>query len=300
MKRQALNHTKMDLLMSHLRIPRYAAVGILESLWHLTAREAPRGDIGKLSDERIAIGIDWRGAANRTRQQEATRLVHALTESGWLDSHDSYRLVVHDWHDHADEAVKKFIKRNNLTWASLDMSGNAPTRPDMSCLPVPVPVPVPEGAAALERDALGPVIPIRTAKDAGLLPPAGPAPAEEPAPRDGAMLYLAAYPVQVAQDSACRAYLSVIRTRRQHDELMAGLERHKASALWRDKEGELNLAEIAKWYPPDKFITKRTYQDHPPPRAKPKESTFRDTMDPEVKRRIAEMRAQGIKPGALQ
>ena len=151
-----------------------------------------------------------------------------------------------------------------------------------------------------EYDGLGPVIPIRTAKDAGLLPPSGPAPAEEPAPRDGAALYLAAYPVQVAQDAGARAYLSVIRTRRQHDELMAGLERHKASALWRDKEGELNLAEIAKWYPPDKFITKRTYQDHPPPRAKPKESTFRDTMDPEVKRRIAEMRAQGIKPGALQ
>lgn len=157
-----------------------------------------------------------------------------------------------------------------------------------------------EPETALPRDALGPVIPIRDAKDAGLLPPAGPAPAEEPAPRDGAMLYLAAYPVQVAQDSACRAYLSVIRTRRQHDELMAGLERHKASTLWRDDAGELNLAEIAKWYPPDRFITRRTYQDHPPPRAKPKESTFRDTMDPEVKRRIAEMRAQGIKPGALQ
>jgi hypothetical protein len=43
-KRQALDHTKMDLLMRSLDIPRYVAVGILETLLHLTAREAPCGE----------------------------------------------------------------------------------------------------------------------------------------------------------------------------------------------------------------------------------------------------------------
>src|SRR4051794_3455837 len=126
MKRQALDHTKMDLLMRKLKIRRYHAVGILESLWHLTAREAPRGDIGKLRNERIAIGIDWGG--------DADRLVEALIEAGWIDSDDQHRLVIHDWPDHADDAVKKYMKRNGFQWACRDVSRRVP---DVSRLPVP-------------------------------------------------------------------------------------------------------------------------------------------------------------------
>lgn len=112
MKRQALDHTKMDLLMRKLSLPRWGCVGILESIWHLTAREAPRGDIGRLSNERIAIGIDWRGAKNRPFEQEADRLVSALEEAGWIEASDEYRLVVHDWHEHADDSVRKMLSRN--------------------------------------------------------------------------------------------------------------------------------------------------------------------------------------------
>jgi len=115
-KRQALDHTKMDLLMEKLSVPRYAAVGILESLWHLTAREAPRGDIGKLSNERIAIGIDWRGSKNRSAAQEANRLVQALMDAGWIEVHAECRFIIHDWHEHADEAVKKMLARGGKTF----------------------------------------------------------------------------------------------------------------------------------------------------------------------------------------
>ena len=155
MKRQAFDHTKMNLLMEKLNVPRYVAVGIMESIWYLTAREAPRGDIGKLSNERIAIGIDWRGATNKSRRDEADRLVNALVESGWLDRDGpewstnevltkgergtnevlkryQYRLVIHDWPEHADDAVKKYLKRNNLTWA---VSRHVATNPDLSRLP---------------------------------------------------------------------------------------------------------------------------------------------------------------------
>lgn len=154
MKRQALDHTKMDLLMRKLKIRRFMAVGILESLWHLTAREAPRGDIGRLSDERIAIGIDWGG--------DAHRLVSALIDAGWIDqigddppagqrrsvtpidaspivndadrcqSAGHQRLLIHDWPDHCDEAVKKYLKRNGLCFACRDMSRHVL---DMSRLP---------------------------------------------------------------------------------------------------------------------------------------------------------------------
>jgi hypothetical protein len=39
-----------EILKDHCR-----AVGVMESIWHLTARETPRGNIGKLSNSMIAI-----------------------------------------------------------------------------------------------------------------------------------------------------------------------------------------------------------------------------------------------------
>jgi len=143
MKRQAFHHTKMDELMRLLDLPRWGAVGVLESLWALTAREAPRGDIGKLSDERIALGIGWRGRKNVKPSEEAVRLVQALVEAEWLEVNAECRIVVHDWAEHCDNSVKKWLQRNNLSFICPDMS-----RQVEKCLPraraLPVPEPVPE------------------------------------------------------------------------------------------------------------------------------------------------------------
>jgi hypothetical protein len=105
MKREAVGHTKMKRLCRRLDIPTYQGVGLLESLWHLTAREAPRGDIGKLSDEDIALGIDYRG--------DETHLIECLVQSGWIDRSDQFRLLVHDWDEHADDAVNLKLARSN-------------------------------------------------------------------------------------------------------------------------------------------------------------------------------------------
>jgi len=141
MKRQALHHTKLDSLMCLLKIPRWGAVGILESLWHLTAREAPTGDIGRLSDERIARGIDW-------RSKKPAELVSALIQAGWIDVDPQpgrYRLIVHGWSEHADATVHKYIQRNKLKFACLDISGHDQTFiPSRARGPEPVPVPAPE------------------------------------------------------------------------------------------------------------------------------------------------------------
>jgi hypothetical protein len=150
MKRSCHGHTKQRKLMLYLNVRSYVAVGILESLWALTAREAPRGDIGKLANEDIAIGIDY--------DRDPDALVKALVKAGWLDEHSTHRLVIHDWHEHADDAVKKYISRNKLTWATLeptcpDMSRHVQTNPDMSRPPEPEarsqkPEPMPEPAAS--------------------------------------------------------------------------------------------------------------------------------------------------------
>ena len=103
MKREAKTHTKMKRLMRRLDLQMWQAMGLLEAIWHLTATEAFRGDIGKLSDEDIALGIDYRG--------DERELVNTLIETGWLDRCAKRRLIVHDWHEHADDAVKKRVQR---------------------------------------------------------------------------------------------------------------------------------------------------------------------------------------------
>jgi hypothetical protein len=106
MKRTAMQHTKLKRLMRALNCPQYVAVGILESLWHLTARETPIGNIGKLSNEDISLQIDWR--------EDPDALVQGLLASGWLDIDEEHRLLVHDWMEHCDDATKKQLERSGF------------------------------------------------------------------------------------------------------------------------------------------------------------------------------------------
>jgi len=114
MKREAVSHTKMKRLCRRMDIPVWQGVGLLESLWHLTAREAPDGAIGKLSDEDIALGIDYRG--------DEAALIECLVSSGWMDRNPDFRLVIHDWQDHADDAVHLRLARARAHFSS----GRAP------------------------------------------------------------------------------------------------------------------------------------------------------------------------------
>ncbi len=180
MKREAIGHTKMQRLCRRLDIPVYVGVGLLESIWHLTARETPRGNICKLSNEDIEI--DYRG--------DESKLIDALVASGWLDRSPDERLVVHDWADHADDAVHMRLARSRQFFvggqapkltrlpgkerdtAHEYYSSCAPHAPDVntafaqdndSCVPpepLPEPVPVPEVARALRAQPAA-VRPIR-------------------------------------------------------------------------------------------------------------------------------------------
>lgn len=120
---------------------RAMAIGTLELLWHFTAEFAPQGDIGKYTDARIESGVDWSGRKGT--------LVPALITSGWCDACDLHRVVVHDWHDHADEATKKKLVRAGLTFLSVTekvsrqrQKMSAPEA-DNSGLPEPMPEPEP-------------------------------------------------------------------------------------------------------------------------------------------------------------
>lgn len=85
------------------------ACGIIERLFHFTARYAPSGDIGKYSDVRICAACGW--------TRDATWLITALVNRNWIDV-DPPRLYVHDWHDHSDDAADKYLAANGLKYAN--------------------------------------------------------------------------------------------------------------------------------------------------------------------------------------
>jgi hypothetical protein len=101
-KRGTPNHPKTLELAKILKVPRVYAVGILEQLFHFTAEYAPKGDIGKHSDSRIAAAFD-------RDERSGTKLIRALIEARWIDVHPSHRLVVHDWLEHATTGTKNKV-----------------------------------------------------------------------------------------------------------------------------------------------------------------------------------------------
>ncbi len=91
-----------------LSVEVYAAHGLMELLWHYAGDYAAQGDIGKVSDGRIASGVHWRG--------DPHILIGAMVDSRLIDECGEYRLVIHDWPDHAQDWVRKKLRRSNLDW----------------------------------------------------------------------------------------------------------------------------------------------------------------------------------------
>jgi len=132
MKRSAPDHPKMLALQERLGCSKIVAVGILELLWHWAMRFAPQGNVGKWSDDAIARGIGWEG--------DGSALVSALVSAGWIDTDPEHRLLIHDWHEHADQGVKKSLGRAGLDF----LSGHDPdTVQTPSGPPQPQPQPQP-------------------------------------------------------------------------------------------------------------------------------------------------------------
>jgi len=103
-KRGTPNHPKLQQLAEALGINEAWAVGLLELLFHVTARYAPQGNIGKWSDTAIAAHLRW------PKKERPEILIEALISTGWLDRDPDHRLLVHEWEEHADQSVRKTLK----------------------------------------------------------------------------------------------------------------------------------------------------------------------------------------------
>jgi hypothetical protein len=108
-KRGTSDHPKVDELCALLSVPRYAAVGVLNTLWDWASRYVPQGDIGKYSDVVIAKKIDW--------EDDPAVLLSALIHTGWIDADEAHRLIIHDWPDHCEDFIHTSLARQTLLFA---------------------------------------------------------------------------------------------------------------------------------------------------------------------------------------
>jgi len=106
MKAGALDHPKMHRLARILGIPRYAAWGLMEGLWNFATRYAPAGNVGKYPNQDLSDAVAW--------DSEPDKLISAMVVCGWLDRHETERLIIHDWAEHAPDYIKKREKKGEF------------------------------------------------------------------------------------------------------------------------------------------------------------------------------------------
>ncbi|HBE71802.1 MAG TPA: hypothetical protein DDW52_26970 [Planctomycetaceae bacterium] len=109
MKDGTTEKLKFKKLKLRLGLAEWQLVGLLETLWKFTRQNCPQGDIGRFSDEDIAVSIEY--------SDDATELIAALTDCGWLERDDEFRLVVHDWSEHAPTFIKGCLRRHKREFA---------------------------------------------------------------------------------------------------------------------------------------------------------------------------------------
>lgn len=123
MKQDAANHWKVQALGRSLakrigemslggsgltpELGRRLAMGVVESLWIWAKRYYPRGDIGRASDEQIAIECGW-------DEKDAPFLIAEFCRLRILDVHKDHRLIVHDLSEHAEDYVRKAMERAGI------------------------------------------------------------------------------------------------------------------------------------------------------------------------------------------
>jgi|GEM_PF-3657093 len=113
--------------MAALKINRRDAIGLLSLLWDFTGQYASAGDIGKFTDAAIAESVDW-------QTDRPDELVRHLVETHWLDrtADERVRLVVHDWHEHCEEWVRKKNTRAGITFVKAVLQPKNATDQDLS------------------------------------------------------------------------------------------------------------------------------------------------------------------------
>ena len=241
-KRGTPEHPKVVRLAKVLGVRRYVAVGLLEMLWHFTARYAIRGDVGRWSDDEIATALDWDGRPDQ--------LIGALVECRFLDAHTAHRLVVHDITDHADNSWRQCLTDAGLPF----WDGSSPRRVQPGR---------PPSGNSRETPVTGIKTPVKLQKTPQPEPEPEPEPkpeplllGAEPAPRStelGFETFWKPYPKKRHKPAALRAWKAVDGARHL-EAILAGVECWKASDQW----------QTGRIEDPSTFLRQRQWEDAVP------------------------------------
>jgi len=108
-KRGTLDHEKNLTLSEELGIDPCFSLGILEAFWQWVAEKRKDGDLTGVNPKHIAKAMLYSG--------DPQQLWDALVTSGWIDVYESGKILVHDWSEHADNAVHQSLKRKKQAFA---------------------------------------------------------------------------------------------------------------------------------------------------------------------------------------
>lgn len=109
-KANTIGNRKTFALADHLDVEPWAALGLMEALWDWASEQATTGDLACCPVSMIAEGVKWRG--------KPKDLLHALRLHGWVDELPGGILYIHDWHEHAQDRVRKKLERSGKTFAN--------------------------------------------------------------------------------------------------------------------------------------------------------------------------------------
>lgn len=109
MKRGTDSLAKFLFLQKELKLPKYAAVGLLQTLWDFTILNTPEGNIGKFTNEEIALALGY--------DEDPDALIEALVKRHWLDPDPVHRLVIHHWPDHCEDRVHERLAKERRFFA---------------------------------------------------------------------------------------------------------------------------------------------------------------------------------------
>lgn len=113
----AFGSTKLDDLRDLIQerlsvepgIARAIAIGTLESLWVFTRTQRPTGDVGSVSNWRLAEKMGW--------THDPEWIINALVKTHWLDESKKHRLIVHDWSQHCNDYVHRTLIKHTQLFA---------------------------------------------------------------------------------------------------------------------------------------------------------------------------------------
>jgi len=108
-KRGTLDHQKTFELATALGIPECYALGVLDGLWEWTAKYRPHGDLAGVSPAFVARAIHYPG--------DGEQLFQILIKVRYLDKLSSGQLLIHDWPEHAENSVHKYLKDHGEVFA---------------------------------------------------------------------------------------------------------------------------------------------------------------------------------------